>query len=237
MGDFSGRFRGILALCAALLLLPATGQAGAWQREKGAGFLSLSGQYTRRYPDVFGYGAGNDRYLSVYGEYGLRPKLTIGIDLGHDPDRDPRLFLFTQKPLRQTDHGWQVTYGTGTGLIGETSWSSLRLSVGRGLSNGWITADGEILFALPDPEASESEQNVIYDWKLDVTYGRNLKKGRKGIVQAQFSRAYEQDLLLRIAPSYVVPLQKDKIHLEAGGIFGLVGGEALGAKLSLWYAF
>ncbi len=222
-----------LAFC--IWVSPQLAMAGPWQPQKGSGFVSLSGYYTKRLPDIFGYGAGTDRYVSVYAEYALRPKLTLGLDAGYDLDGRYRVFFFTQKPIRQADQGVQITFATGGGMIDATSWTITRLSLGKGLANGWMSAEGQLLFQNPD--GTVEMDDLPYEWKLDLTLGRNLKKGRKRIVQLQTSRAFEQDLQIKLAPSFVFPLVQDRMHLEAGGSFGLKGDKSRGVKLAIWYTF
>ena len=237
MHIFRRLLRNIIRFCLGFMIsfVPMSTEAGAWQRDKGSGFISLSGHYTERLPDIFGYGAGTDRYVSLYAEYGLRPNLTLGLEAGKELDGERRTFVFTQKPIRQSDRGVQVTYGAGAGMIGDISWSVLRLSLGLGLPRGWAAAEGQVLLQNPEPGVVYDE--IIYDWKLDVTYGRNFRKGRKGIVQLQTSRAFDEVMTVKFAPSYVMPLAGEKLHLEAGAAFGVKGETSRGLKFALWYAF
>ena len=57
-----------------LLILPVTAQAGAWLREKRSVFLSWSNAIST---------LASNRYAtdtSLYAEYGLTPRLTVGFD-------------------------------------------------------------------------------------------------------------------------------------------------------------
>src|SRR6056297_663813 len=116
--------------------------AGAWPRAQGDGFGSVSVRLG--WPqDVETWSSlePTQDYSTIYLEYGLTDKLTLGADIGHSVSGSGKTVLFLQWPLRQTDSGMQASAQLGVGLISGTRVVRPGLSVGWGLETGWISVD------------------------------------------------------------------------------------------------
>ncbi|MEV8466044.1 hypothetical protein AB0T83_04500 [Fluviibacterium sp. DFM31] len=76
----------IITLAVLLCGLPcAAALAGAWPREPGTGFVSLGYEITTLQDELSGAVAPQfDGYGTLFAEYGLTPRMTIGLDLGGD---------------------------------------------------------------------------------------------------------------------------------------------------------
>ena len=74
--------RGLAAVLAIALVLPAGAQAGAWPRPKGETFLSFGQELSTGATTLIGAVTDIRSWSSVYAEYGLTDRLTIGLDAG-----------------------------------------------------------------------------------------------------------------------------------------------------------
>ncbi|EBA08288.1 hypothetical protein [Sagittula stellata] len=220
----------ILAVTAFLLtcLAAVPARAGAWQRAKGAGFAMVSAQVS--WPQDLSNGNGlapTEDYQTFYLEYGLRPRLTLGLDLGRSVSGGDKTVVFFQVPLRDRDTGPKVALQMGLGRIDSDDVVRPGLSVGWGRERGWLSID-----MLAEMHAGTGR----HDLKLDVTWGRNLAQDRKLIVQMQSGLRHGDPAFARIVPSYVVPLGR-RLKAEIGGSYGLAGDSSMGLKFGLWTEF
>ena len=94
----------ILLLC----LCAQQSQAGAWPRKAGEGFANVAvrlgwpqdvGEWTSLEP--------SQDYSTLYMEYGLTDRLTLGLDLGHSVSGGGKTVLFLQYPLLDRDRSRQ----------------------------------------------------------------------------------------------------------------------------------
>ncbi len=215
----------------ALLLtcvIAAEARAGAWPRDRGTGFIAVTqrfgwpqdtGSWTSRRP--------TQDYTSFYLEYGLTERLTLGLDLGRSVSGDDKSVAFLQYPLRNRDRGPKVTVQLGLGQIGEARILRPGLSAGWGMERGWLSFDTVVEHALDSGDS---------DVKLDITWGRNLERDRKLIVQLQSGAPSGDPAFLRVESSMVVPLTA-RTHAEFGGSWGLVSDQSMGLKLGVWHRF
>mgnify|MGYP006276212409 FL=1 len=140
----------LLLACLALCVPATPGRAGAWAMEEGASFLSLS------------YGVSTDAAwdagtVSLYGAYGLTPRLTFGVNLDQRAVGPHTLDLFLRRHMTEPEDRLQVALEVGVeveldGHVDETrgtlSLSSemgrptVALHLGRGIEwsagTGWI---------------------------------------------------------------------------------------------------
>jgi hypothetical protein len=226
-----------MRLCAAVLAVTilvltcigcAPAQAGAWQREKGAGFAMVSAQVSWPQDLLLATAFGpTEDYQTFYLEYGLTPRLTLGLDLGRSVSGGDKTIVFFQTPLRNRDTGPKVAAQLGLGRIDSDTVVRPGLSVGWGLERGWVSVD-----ALAEMHTGTGRN----DLKLDVTWGRNLKDDRKLILQMQSGLRQGDPAFARLVPSYVVPLGQ-RLKAEVGGTYGLTGDRSMGLKFGLWTEF
>ncbi|WP_323766574.1 hypothetical protein [Antarctobacter sp.] len=218
------------ALAAGLIacLVAGSAQAGAWPRKQGDGFASLS--IRLGWPQDMGTWTSVDPtedYSTLYVEYGLTDRLTMGLDVGHSVSGSGKTVLFFQWPLRQSDTGAQVSAQFGFGTVSGQRVVRPALSVGWGLKKGWISIDSV---------AETYVDTGKTDLKLDMTWGRNLSKDRKLILQVQTGQPDGRDPFVRIAPSLVLPL-RGPVKLETGLTWGLTGDTSMGLKFGVWTDF
>ena len=122
------------AILVMLLLLAPAAHAGAWLRDKGAGFLVLSVSL-RQAP------VGLHHETGVYGEYGARPRLTLGIDINNRSDLTGHALGFVRLPLSSPGRRTLLTLDLGVGgHFDNPGWNPMAratLSLGRNFASGW----------------------------------------------------------------------------------------------------
>ncbi|RKF14935.1 hypothetical protein D6850_08700 [Roseovarius spongiae] len=206
-----------------LLLLPGSAAAGAWLREKGAGFLS--------YDVTLKEGGATRGYGSLYAEYGVRPRLTLGVDMGSNEEGRYEAFAFAVLPLGRPDAPLRRSLELGLGAVEGAAVFRPGLSVGRGFmalgQSGWVALDSRALISLDTGEIRT---------KTDVTLGLNRGERAKWILQLQQGGPMADPDYLRLAPSVVLRTRPGR-HLELGMTAGLGGAEDYGIKLGVWREF
>lgn len=217
------------ALAGLMLLLCADpAQAGAWPKKAGEGFATVAvrlgwpqdlGDWTSMEP--------TQDYSTLYLEYGLTDRLTLGLDLGHSVSGAGKTVLFLQYPILNRESGPKVSAQLGFGVISGERVVRPGLAAGWGLPHGWATVEA-VAETYPDDGRT--------DLKLDMTWGRNLARDRKLIVQLQTGLPHGRDPFARLAPSVVLPL-RGALRIEAGATWGLTGDSSMGLKLGLWTEF
>lgn len=215
-----------LTLAVVLLLgLAPVGMAGAWLREKGTGFLSLSSQVTE--PDEYGFYRVD---AGLYAEYGLTERLTLGVDAGHDMLRVSKGLVFLRLPLGRETHKTRLAMEIGAGQVGDDTALRPGLSIGRGIKlwdrYGWLNADGRVVLAGGGAMTLES----------DLTFGLSITGRSKIILQLQLGQPDIGDAYAKIAPSFVYET-KPGTQLELGLTHPLTGSDLRGVSLDLWRTF
>lgn len=209
--------RMILGLSLAVLAwTPAA--AGPWPRDEGRGFaaLTLRGAVTAQ-----GYG-------SLYLDYGLGPRLTLGLDAGRASGGGGKAILFVQRAgtAGRLRHSWQLGLGVRNGA------TILRpaLSLGRGFDGarhgGWVTA---YAFALIAPDGA-------MDLKLDLTGGLSHPGGRKTMLQLQSGRMGDDPPFAKLEASVALPLGA-RTSVTLGAFHGLGANDERGVAIGLWQRF
>lgn len=168
-----------------------------------------------------------DDYSTLYMEYGLTDRLTVGADIGHSVSGSGKSVLFFQWPVRQAEKGPQISAQFGLGIISGKRVLRPGLSLGWGLKTGWLSIDSV---------AESYVDTGRTDLKLDMTWGRNLSKDRKLILQVQTGQPDGRDPFVRVAPSLVLPL-RGPVKLETGVTWGLTGDTFMGLKFGVWTDF
>lgn len=222
-------------------LLAGQAHAGAWPREAGKGFASLS---------IWQGAGGTDSYTALFAEYGLLPRITLGLDAGRSVSGQTKTVAFLRAPFGQS-FGWLIAAEIGLGEIAGQPVLRPGLSFGRNITarhgTGWIAVDTLL-------EVDLATQGV--DIKTDITLG--FTPGWAGarpadwtlMLQLQTGLVEVQDSLLllrtegiaprasflRIAPSATYRLN-DRMHLEIGFFHALQGSDEKGVKIGLWSTF
>lgn len=215
-------------LIPALLCLPCLytmAAAGAWPRDKGQTFLAASGQIEG--PDQFGL---YRQSFTLYAEYGLTERLTLGLDLGGDALRMSKSIAFVRWPIGRVGRKVRLALEFGVGEVDEDAALRPGLSLGRGLTlwgrHGWAAFDGRAVVFGGSRLTLES----------DMTLGLDATRRSKAILQLQTGRPSFGRAYTRFAPSFVYET-KPGAHLEFGVILPLTGGGERGVKLGLWRQF
>ena len=211
-------------LCLLLLTLcPAAALAGAWLREEGTGFSSLSFYASEPFDE-------ESYYTGLYLEYGLRPNLTVGFDLGRGVTGQGKTIAFARLPIKRQGQN-RLAFELGLGRIAGQQVLRPGLAYGRGFDTrwggGWLALDSFVELDLGDRQV---------DVKSDLTLGVTLDSGRRWMLQLQAGRAADEPEFLRIVPSTTYEIRPGW-QLELGLSKALTGARESGVKLGLWRAF
>lgn len=231
------------AAVALAFALPAAAEAGAWPRGRGETFLSFGQQLSTGATTLLGAATDIRSWSSVYAEYGLTDRLTVGLDAGLGQGEDQRVeavLVFARLPVWSPgEHRVAVDFGLGT--VAETDaerQTRLRLGVawGRGIaegSPGWLDGGGW-LGVESSAELREPAGEVAV--KADFTAG--WKPNDRWMVIAQVQTGYYPDAggIVRLAPSVVRRLSV-RSQLQLGATAEVVGEPALGLSGAVWFSF
>ncbi|WP_323784845.1 hypothetical protein [Thalassovita sp.] len=212
----------LLAICFGLI--PVIAPAGAWLREQGTGFFSSSVY-------LIDPNSGGNHYAGLYLEYGVAPRLTLGLDLGRGVSGNTKTIGFLKFPIGSTQGPHHVALDLGFGEIAGNPTFRPGLSYGRGFSSrfgdGWISLETAIELNLRDETS---------DFKADLTFGLNRDDRHKIMLQLQSGKAVGDPPFLRLVPSVTRAIGNGWL-LELGVTQEVIGGTASGLKFSLWRDF
>ncbi|MGC1497167.1 MAG: hypothetical protein WA790_15250 [Sulfitobacter sp.] len=210
-------------------LFATTAHAGAWMREKGTSFTSLS--FTTNYF----LETTNASYL----EFGWRENLTIGADIGYATNSQGIQTgygtLFIRRPLgpNKGQNKWAYELGVGAAWIGDIVLPHLKTGVswGRGLQikdmNGWMAIDASMTWDV------SYGQHIA---KVDSTVGVNFTEITTGMVELYLANLNSKTYAT-IAPSLVFKPRKGKYRFQIGAESPLGEVENTALKLGLWREF
>ena len=219
----------LTACLIALAAWPAVAQAGAWAREKGELFIAAGGNF------LLSEGAQLPVYYdpTLYAEYGLSDRVTLGFDL-HTADRGSiaTAFGFASVPVGDVTGPTRVAVQLAYGLRatdGNPVENLLRggVSLGRGLSNGWLALD-----------ASATIGTIDTTWrpKVDATWGRNWSDRWTTTLQLQTGQGFTDDIYAKISPT-VIWTVRPGMKVALGAVQGLTGDRGSALKLETWLTF
>jgi hypothetical protein len=238
--------RSARVLAAALVLLAggaATADAGAWPRERGEAFLSFGQQASTGATTLLGAVADIRSWSSVYAEYGLSERLTVGLDAGLGQGQDQRVeavLAFARLPVWSPGaHRVAADLGVGTiAITDEERQTRLRLGLawGRGIGEGtrrWTRAGGWLGI-----DASAELRQPAGEVALKADFTAGLKPGERWMMIAQVQTGHYPDTggIVRLAPS-VVRRISEQSQLQLGMTAELVGEPALGMSGAIWFSF
>lgn len=228
-------------LCLVLLFAPALATAGPWPREAGRTFLSFSSERDR---------SGN-RYSSLYGEYGLTSRVTLGVDIGQSGQGDLTALVWTQRPLDDGEGPNRFGLQAGAGLVQRDQQTlplvQAALSWGRGfedwLGGGWMTAQILVrLTARPEDAASSpiplagGFEMAERTAKSEMTLGLRPRKGLMVINSLLLEDRTDAAFSVRLASSLVFDVSAP-LKLEVGLVQPLHGEAERSVKLAGWIEF
>ncbi len=211
-----------------LIAFAAPAWAGAWLREKGTSFSALSVTAFKEEDDIYKYKS------SLYTEWGLRPKLTIGLDAEEHQDLYGHALVFARIPV--VDFGqsgrFAAEFGVGAHHRQYGTWAMYKatLSYGKGLQTGlgggWINVDA----------ALENRTHEALIHKLDFTAG--LSSGRRVDPLLQIETSYVSD-----RPWYWSVRPSLMYRPKSGKLTWILGAERnsardhTGFKFALWRSY
>lgn len=202
--------------------------AGAWLREESHGFLALSG--TLRRTD-----AGLDYETSVYADYGLTRRLTLGVDFHQQANTAGHVLAFVRLPLnrgtRRTRLALELAAGAHAWLGDWQPMARTTLSLGRGFSSRW----GEGWFNI-DAAYERRFGSARPAIKLDGAVGLSSGGHVRPLLKLETTRIAGHPLYWTVTPA---------IQIDAGkGGTWIVGVErksvpqgSIGLRLGLWRRF
>jgi hypothetical protein len=224
----------------ALLLLAAAArtEAGAWPREPGAVFLSLSGTLSTGAETLLAPMTDIRSASQVFAEYGLSEDWTLGLDALRATGDDATLtagLVSLRRPVWRGDGGGIAAAELGLGVIEDADGTQARirpgLSWGRGFEStrggGWLGVESSVELRLPSADTA---------LKADFTAGLKPTEAWMLIAQVQTGLYPDADPIVRLAPSVVRRLGAST-HAQLGLIGSLAGDDAVGVKLAFWFSF
>lgn len=220
--------RRIIVACLFCTFFVQPALAGAWLREKGKGFTSIS-------TTIHAVSPVPSFATSIYADYGLFERLSVGLDLYIPSDSGGHVLLFARLPL--PIHYMQLKYavelGLGAHLQGGNWYPMYRasLSMGKGFStrygNGWMAADTTV-------EYRTGGGAPIF--KVDATIG--LSAFARFNPMLQLETAIGETLPLQVAlASSVMISTKGKSTWVIGVQHRFTGIQQTSLKLSIWRRF
>jgi hypothetical protein len=231
--------RALGAALVALVLCAGMARAGAWPRGAGETFLSLGQGFSSGSPALLAPDQSFRSYTSVYAEYGLTDRLTIGLDAGYGWGPEADLWtglVFARWPLGETAAGDRFAVDLGLGQRvdsgeGADTRTRLGLAWGRGFESGWgqgwMGVEGSTERLIP-------ANDQLY--KADFTIGLKPDDDWMMILQVQGGIYPEADPLVRLAPS-VVRRITERMRAQVGLDATVVGAWSYGVKFSTWLSF
>lgn len=224
-----------------VMICPAIATAGPWPREVGRTFLSATVERNR---------VGNS-YASVYGEYGLTPRTTLGTELGRADQGETSAILWVQRALDGGQGPNRVVMQAGAGAIrraGDTRpVLQSALSWGRGFDRwggGWMTAQllAKMTGGDPDPRAP-SEPSFATSFltakrviKTDLTLGLRPRKGLMVINNLWLEDRQDEAFSAKLASSLVFDIP-GPAQVELGLVQPVQGDAERAIRLGSWIEF
>lgn len=220
--------RNILAALIINLFISPAAWAGAWLQEPGKAFLAVTA--TLRHGDPMA------RFETViYGEYGLAPRLTFGLDINQRPGVSGHALLFARTALGpatgRNRYAIEAAVG-GYDWLGQ--WQPMyktALSFGRGIEfrgiPGWLAVDAAFERRIGTPAPT---------YKLDATIGLSGAARVQPILQIETARTSGLPLMWTITPGITIKGPKDTtwvVGLERKSVIR----QTIGLKLGLWRRF
>lgn len=224
----------------ALVLLAAAAQAeaGAWPREQGSVFLSLSGTLSTGAETLLAPTTDIRSASQAFAEYGLSDDWTLGLDALRATGDDAPVtagLVALRRPVWRGDGGGIAAAELGVGVLEDADGTEARvrpgLSWGRGFESarggGWLGLESSLEFRLPSGDTV---------FKADFTAGLKPNDRWMLIGQVQTGLFPDADPIVRLAPSVVRRLGAST-HAQLGLVGSIAGDDAVGVKLALWFSF
>lgn len=210
------------------VMIAPTARAGAWLREPETAYSSIT-VTARQLNGIW------QSQSSLYGEYGLKPRLTLGLDVNEIPGIAGHALVFARLPIGPAGQRTKIALELGIGgHHRQGQWGSMvksTVSVGRGFSgrwgNGWFNIDAALELRHPDPDPA---------FKLDATLG--LKTGHlfQPLLKIESTRIAGNTLIWSVMPGALIDGPNNTkwlIGLERKS----AAQTSIGLKLGVWRWF
>jgi hypothetical protein len=233
----------LLFICfvAAIAVTPAW--ASPWPRQTGSTFTSLSTEIDRD---------GNS-YSSIYAEYGLAPRNTLGLEAGHSNAGETRALIWLQRALDDGTGANRFSAAVGLGVIrrGGLFYPTGQIVGGWGrgletsLGDGWLTIEAKLemsggmdLQAMMSREATAQETYLTPEYlaKAELTFGLRPDRNWMVINQLRIEDRSDDELSVKYAGSLVREVI-GSMKLELGGVLPVRGAGQPAVKIGTWLEF
>ncbi|MBL3596845.1 hypothetical protein JMM63_14935 [Rhodovulum sulfidophilum] len=213
----------VLTASAAALGAAPPAMAGAWLQEKGSGLLAFSHEANRDRTWDSRWG-----YNSLYVEYGMTPKLTLGLDAGQGDDADDwKAIAFLRFA---TELGWmpgQLATEFGAGAAGAPGGlTEPVIRTGLSWGTGFTTPDGTGWINL-DARTDTRPQSALVDYKLDITLGVMPNPRTQLTLELWGEDSATEARRVKLSPAVSRRIGKGT-WLRLGGIFGIHNDRSIG---------
>ncbi|EEX08525.1 conserved hypothetical protein [Ruegeria lacuscaerulensis ITI-1157] len=218
----------LLLLLLAILLGPAPVNAGAWLRQKDSSFSALS---------VTGYretnGSAQFKY-ALYSEWGLREKLTIGLDAEEHQLGYGHALLFARLPVADLGVAGRLAAEFGIGAHHQQlqAWALYKatLSWGKGFQTGygggWLAVDAALEYRT---------HNALFR-KLDLTAGFSSQRRIDPMLQIETAYVPGRPFYWSARPSVLIRPDTGP-NTWVLGLERTADRRSIGVRFSLWREF
>lgn len=204
-----------------LCAFASTALAGAWQRAPGEWFAA----------SAVNWDWAGSKSTSFYVEYGVLPRLTMGVDGWVSDGGALSVLAFARTPLWRSESGHRIAVEFAGGTRAGQSLLQSGLSYGRGLvydwMSGWVAIDAKTAIYL---------ETGVPSFKLDSTLGVRTHDRWTVVLQSLGAYDPEGHPVLKLAPSVLRRIRRD-IHVELGVVETVLGGQGTALKLGFWLEF
>ncbi|MCX7560377.1 hypothetical protein OS190_12430 [Sulfitobacter sp. F26204] len=209
--------------------LASVADAGAWLREKGDGFVSLS----------FGATQFSETTNAFYIEYGLSDKTTIGLDVSAFTNalnvRNGFGNLFLRRAIGPADQPDKWAYELGIGGVwgNEMHRPTVKAGIawGRGFKvnsrAGWINLDAAYIH---EPTLGE------HITKFDAAVGMAFSDATTGLLEISVS-AQKSETYGAFEPSLLIQPKDSKFRIKLGAQIPFSEQEKTALKMGIWNDF
>ncbi|NKX43173.1 hypothetical protein [Roseicyclus persicicus] len=235
----------LLALATALGAAGGPATAGPWAREAGEVFVALSATADGDAAALIGGDAALERYVALYGEYGLGRRLTLGGQLGRGETAEEAV-VFLRYTVTAPEASWQIALDGGVGLRTEAATADRRLlrfgaSIGRGFGGldaprWWLPIRHEGGWATLDVAGLYDVDSADTIWQAEATLGVAVSGRLRLMLQAKAEEWPGDDPVYTVTPGAAWSVS-DRTTLQVGARMGLGDAPTLGLSLGLWQSF
>lgn len=216
--------------------------AGPWSRDEGGVFAAMSFERDRQ----------GDGYDSLYAEYGLPDRKTVGLEIGHASQGEISALVWFQKSMDDPEGATRLSVSMGAGALrrdGELlPIGTVGVAYGRGFQRfggGWLAVEarlkavGEMTTVAHQDGTAKVETDYLtpeFSAKLDTTVGFNLRPTTALVNQLLLEARQDEDVSAKLAFS-VVQEVAGPAKLQVGVIAPVAGSGEPALKIGTWVEF